>query len=104
MHPVAYRRLARDALALGNLVLMVREAQIDSASVDIELLAEVFGRHGGALDMPAGEADTPRAGPVHLAFLISVFPEREIFGGVFVFGNLHLLATMTTLAQLLNCI
>ena len=86
---------AAGALALGDLVLVMREAQVDTAGMDIELLAQVFGRHGGAFDMPAGEASTPGTFPVHLAAFVAMFPQREILWRVFILGNFHLLAPMT---------
>ena len=42
------------AAALGNLVLVVREDEVEAAAVDVEDLAQVFRRHGRALDVPAG--------------------------------------------------
>ena len=48
--------------------------------------------------MPAGEANAPRAFPVHLASLITVFPQREIFRRIFILGNLHLLPSVSTLS------
>ena len=51
---------AGEALALGYFVLVVREDEILTAAMDINSLAEVSAHHGGALDMPAGSALTPR--------------------------------------------
>ncbi len=47
------------AVALGALVLVVREDQVEAAAVDVELLAELAHRHGGALDVPARPAVAP---------------------------------------------
>src|ERR1700758_4373305 len=104
MHPHLYRLFTTGTLALSNLIFMMRKAQVDTSGVDIELLAQVLGCHGRALYMPAGEANTPGAGPVHLTALIALFPQSEVFRRVFIFGNLHLLAAMTTSAQVLDCI
>ena len=55
VHPVAHERsLAGGRLALGDLVLVVREAQVLAAEVDVDLVAEERGGHHGALDVPAG--------------------------------------------------
>src|SRR5579885_2025103 len=80
----------------------MRKDQINAAGMDIELFAEVFRCHSGALDMPAGEANTPGAGPVHLSRGIAMLPEREVLWRVFILRDLHLLPTMTARAQLLD--
>ena len=59
VHPVARERVARGR-GLGELVLVVREAQVETAAVDVELGAEVSTRHRGALDMPTRATRTPR--------------------------------------------
>ena len=65
------------AAALRHLVLMVREEQILPAAMDVELLAEILPRHGGALDMPAGAATAPGAVPAR-RLAVGGFPEHEI--------------------------
>src|SRR3954463_3109889 len=57
---------AMRALALRQLVFMVREDQIDSAAVDVETLAEMRLAHRRALDMPARPAASPGALPTRL--------------------------------------
>src|SRR5260370_39344898 len=104
MHPHLYRLFTTCTLALSNLIFMMGKAQVDTSGVDIELLAQVLGRHGRALDMPARKANTPGARPVHLTTFITPLPQGEVFRRVFIFGNLHLLAAMTTRAQLIDCI
>ena len=44
--------------ALRYLALVVREDEVHAAAVYVEGRAEVFGAHGGALGMPAGESVT----------------------------------------------
>ena len=63
-----------------NLVLVVREAQVDPAAVDVERLAQIAAGHGRAFDVPAGPASAPRRRPrrgLGLARLGSL-PQREI--------------------------
>ena len=43
-------------LGLGDLVLVVREDEVDAAGVDVEARAQVAHAHRGALDVPAGPA------------------------------------------------
>lgn len=77
VHPVMDERLARRALALGDLVFVVREDEILAAAVDIQRLAEVFHAHRRAFDMPARTAHPPRRFPRRLARLLR-FPDGEI--------------------------
>ncbi len=67
MHPVPGERVAGGG-RLRELVLVVREAQVEAAAVDVELRAEIAPRHRGALDVPArrpaphGESQVADAG------------------------------------------
>src|SRR5262245_18660395 len=64
VQPVPRERVAAVGTdALGNLVLMVREDQIETAAMDVERLAEFSIAHRGAFDMPTRAAATPRAVP-----------------------------------------
>jgi len=58
VHPEAGEPAAGCA-GLGELVLVVREAKIDPAAVDVELVAEVLTGHRRALDVPARAAAAP---------------------------------------------
>src|SRR5690242_6602719 len=78
MHPVAHKRLdASEALALGNLVLVMREDQIGAATVNVNLVAERLTRHRRALDMPAGPPFAPWTLPPWLA-RFGGLPEGEV--------------------------
>jgi hypothetical protein len=63
----------REAVAgagrLRQLVLVVREDEVDPAGVHVEGLAEVVHGHGGALDVPPRPARAPRRRPRRLAGL-----------------------------------
>jgi hypothetical protein len=59
VHPDGHDAMAEGALRLGDLVLVVRELEVDPAGVDVEALAEVLERHGGALDVPSRKAVAP---------------------------------------------
>ena len=77
VHPVSGEGLAVGRLALGDLVLVVREDQILAAGVNVDLLAQIFLGHHGALDVPAGTALAPVGLPVGLALLLRL-PEHEV--------------------------
>src|SRR5262249_39003013 len=79
VHPVPRERLAGVRLRLGQLVLVVRERQVQPAAVDVERRADQLHRHGRALDGPAGPALAPRAVPGRLAGL-GRLPQREVAG------------------------
>src|SRR3546814_3545820 len=67
VHPQArHLRGAVGAAALRDLVLVVREDEIEAAAVDVEDLAQVFQRHRGAFDVPARAAAAPGALPARL--------------------------------------
>ena len=77
VHPVGGHRAVVERFALGDFVLMVREDQVQPATVDIEVLAEDRPAHRRALDVPARPARAPRALPRRLARL-GLLPEREV--------------------------
>ena len=59
VHPVADAVVAVVGDALRDLALVVGELEVHAAAVDVELLAEVFLAHDGALEVPPGEAVAP---------------------------------------------
>src|SRR5438445_123822 len=83
MQPVFHKPLTAwlnaGALALGDFVLMMRKHQILTAEMEIEAGSEQFHAHAAALNVPAGPAFAPRAGPEYLAIVGGPrFPERKI--------------------------
>src|SRR4051812_29164216 len=64
-------------LALRDLVLVVREDQVATAGVDVDLIAERLAHHRRALDVPARATLAPGALPERLAGLGS-FPEGKV--------------------------
>ena len=56
VQPVIDEALAAGTFALRDLVLVVRELQVQATTVDVELLTEQAARHGRALDVPARAA------------------------------------------------
>src|SRR6185437_16552205 len=68
VHPVVrHRARAMRAARLRDFVLMVRKDQIDAAAMNVEDIAEIGGRHRGALDVPARTAPAPWTVPAGLA-------------------------------------
>ena len=85
--PPVVQRVRREAepgrARLCLLVLVVREPQVDAATVDVEGTAEVLQRHGGALDVPPRAPGSPGRGPgrgLRLGRLLPALPEREVTG------------------------
>ena len=60
MHPVSCKNLTIAALTLCDLILMMREDQILTACMDIDLFSKIFLRHNRALNMPARTSVAPR--------------------------------------------
>lgn len=79
VHPGVDVVAAVGAAGLGDLVLVVGELQIGAAAVDVEVVAQVLGVHGGALDVPAGTARAPGAFPGRLAGF-GHLPQHEVQG------------------------
>ena len=65
------------AAGLRDLVFMVREFQVSAAAVNVKRQAEMFFRHGRALNVPAGAAKAERAVPPNLT-CGGGFPQHEI--------------------------
>ena len=85
MIPVAGKGRAVAALALGDLIFVVREKEVHAACVQVDGLAEERFAHGAALDVPAGSAAAPRTIPGVGAVVGFVsFPESEV-ADVFLF-------------------
>src|SRR5689334_25173533 len=78
VNPVANKLFARRAFTLRDLILVMREDEIDAACVNVERLTKILHRHRRAFDMPAGTAATDRSVPRRLALVGWIFPEREV--------------------------
>src|SRR5918998_912207 len=63
--------------ALGQLVLVVREAYVRTAAVDVGTIGQMFAYHRGALDVPARTPFSPGALPGRLA-RFGGLPQREV--------------------------
>jgi hypothetical protein len=78
VEPVVGELLAGRALALRDLVLVVREDEVNAPGVDVEGLAEVLHGHRGALDVPAGTPATDLGVPSGLVPGFGGLPEGEV--------------------------
>lgn len=68
-------------LGLSQLVVMVREGEIDSSRVNIHAAAQDLRSHHRALNVPSGTARTPRRVPSGLARLGGL-PESKVHAGL----------------------
>ena len=66
------------AARLRELVLVVREDEVEPAAVDLEGRAEELLGHRRALDVPARPAPPPRRVPRRVLALLVRLPEREV--------------------------
>ncbi len=87
--PEAGVGLAAGRLGLGHFTLVVREDVVDAAAVQVEGHAQVLGGHGRALDVPAGVAPAPRAGPAQNVLGLGPLPQREVLGVALLFAHRH---------------
>src|SRR5690606_17387314 len=79
VHPIG-REPVTGSGRLCEFVLVVRKAQVEPATVDVEAVTEVARGHGRALDVPTRAAGTPRRRPgcgCRLRRLVA-FPERKV--------------------------
>ena len=106
VQPVARHLVgAIGAAALGDLVLVVGELQVQTAAVDVKdvrcalrlvrqtvltqgLFPQQFVRHGGTFDVPAGAATAPGAVPPRRR-VVRRLPQYEVHRVFFVGGHLH---------------
>ena len=65
VHPVMNHLVALRSHSLRNLTLMVRENQIHTATMNIEVAAQVLASHSSTLAVPARETIAPRTRPAH---------------------------------------
>src|SRR6185436_10829654 len=80
VHPISRQRLApMRAAALGDLILMVRENEVEAAAVDVDRLAQMLADHRRTFDVPAGPAAAPWAVPADHA-LVAWLPQHEVCG------------------------
>jgi len=77
--PARERRAAVRALALSDLVLVVRELQVDAAGVDVDGGAQVRLGHRRALDVPARTAAAPGRVPAGQV-VGGRLPQHEVAG------------------------
>src|SRR6478735_768688 len=91
MQPVPHELLSGHAFALCDLRFVMRKDVIDTAAMDIDLVAEQRHRHRAAFDVPAGTTRSPWRIPFHVAVcFVPSFPQRKV-ANVFlvVFVMLH---------------
>ena len=77
MHPDPCERMP-DRQRLRALVLVMREDEVEPATVDPELRAELLRGHRRAFDVPPGAADPPGRLPRGVLALLRRLPEGEV--------------------------
>ena len=91
VHPdICHAVGVKGAAGLREFVLMVRKHQVDTATMNVELLAEVLPGHCRAFDVPAGTAfrlDAGRRRPRRLAWLRRL-PQHEVGVVALVWGDI----------------
>ncbi|MNT27336.1 hypothetical protein D3C72_1629630 [compost metagenome] len=77
VHPVIDVRAVVGAARLGNFVLVVREHQIGTATVDIKMGAKLLAVHGRTFNVPTRTPCAPRRRPARFARL-GHLPQHEV--------------------------
>ena len=77
MQPVMSKSLSVTALALRDLIFMVREDQILPTGMNIDFLTQIFFCHHRTLDVPSRTSFTPWRYPERFSFFFR-FPQDEI--------------------------
>src|SRR5437764_10805640 len=79
MQPVPDESLSCDAFALRDLCFVVRENIIDTAAMNVDLIAEQRRRHCTTFNVPAGTTRSPRRIPFHVAiFFVPRLTQCEV--------------------------
>src|ERR1043165_8692940 len=78
VNPVTNKLLPRRAFTLRDLILVMREDEIDTAGVNVKRLAKIVHRHRRALDMPARTSASDRRVPRRFSLARRFFPKREV--------------------------
>src|SRR5262249_60047867 len=77
VEPVSRERFSRGAYTLRDFVLVVRESEVDSASVNVQRFTEILHGHRGAFNVTAGAARADFRFPEMFTGL-GRFPERKV--------------------------
>ena len=78
VEPRSYVLAAKCSLALRNFVFVVRKDVVHATGMEVDLPPEIARDHRRALDVPAGEAVAPGAGPLEHAARLSGLPQGEV--------------------------
>src|SRR5690554_846556 len=81
----------------------MRCLQVHSPSMNIEGAAQIFGAHGRALDMPAGEAPAPGRWPLHQCLRFGLDPQCKIEATPFFILPIERACTLKQIFQLSVC-
>src|SRR5437773_6654986 len=103
MQPVSNESFAGRTFALGDLVLMMRKNQIDSAGVKVKGLAQIFHGHRGAFDMPSGPAAANLCVPGRLVRVARRLPQGKVArGSLLIFIRVGALASARSVGRAVN--
>ena len=94
VHPMAAPFVAKVCLALRDLVGVVGERVVDTATMDVAVFAKVLHSDAGAFNVPSGIADSPGARPLELLIveLRLCEPKHEVGAVALVAVSLNALA------------
>ena len=74
VHPIANHLIALRSHGLRYLAFVVGEYEVETASMNVEMVSEIFSAHCGALGVPSRESVAPWRGPAHYMFGLRFLP------------------------------
>ena len=99
VHPVVHHLVALTCHSLCNLTFVMRENEVETAAVYVEVVAKILASHGRALAVPSGESVAPRTGPAHDVLGQSLLPDGEVHLVVFLAHSVELAAGVDNVVE-----
>ena len=78
MHPIVHHLITLRSDSLCDLALMMREDQVHTTAMNVEVVTQIFPSHSRTLAVPTRETVAPRRGPAHDMLRLRTFPQRKI--------------------------
>ena len=78
VHPVVHHLVALAGHGLCYLAFVVGEDEVQTAPMDVKVVAQILAPHGRTFAVPSGEAVAPGRGPAHDVLGLGLLPEGKV--------------------------
>ena len=78
VHPITHHLFAFCGHSLGYFALVMGEDEVHSATVNVEMFAQILPSHCRTLAVPTRKSLAPRTWPAHDVFGLGAFPQRKV--------------------------